>query len=244
MKNLITVFLFIFCAISFGQKSKVWDEIDSLLRFNQYEIAEGRLDSFSKTDESKVSINLLLEQFYRFKLINDFSTDKYVNTIKKLESKLTTSKYPERALFESFLAQVYENYWERNQRLIIGRATNLKNSTFEKWSSVEFKQVIDSLYESSISEEGVLTKISVSNYSDFLDDTTFLDVTPTLYELLAERALKYYQRSYKVSSGFILNDSSNYAPRDVFVHKNITTSDSSNYGYKSVVLLQKLIKKH
>lgn len=244
MKNLITVFLFIFCAISFGQKSKVWNEIDSLLRFNQYETAEGRLDSFSKTVESKVSVNQLLEQFYRFKLINDYSTNKYVNTIKNLESKLTLAKYPEKALFESFLAQVYENYWNRNQRLITGRATNLKNSTFEKWSSVEFKQVIDSLYESSISEEGILTKTSVSNYSNFLDDTTFLEVTPTLYELLAERALKYYQRSYKVSSGFILNDSLNYAPRNVFVHKNITTSDSSNYGYKGVVLLQKLIKKH
>ncbi len=187
---------------------------------------------------------------YQMKYRNMVEEDNSIKNIFYLDTLITRTRPPARNILQSMQAEILWNY-RNNHRYELYNQTALleENSTdIETWSLVKLNEKIASLYKASIKEQELLLNVSLKGFDAILEKGNSRQLRPTLYDLLANRALVYFtneentvtQPSYK----FIINDSRVFTPAVNFIQLKFITKDSTSLYLEALKIYQGLLKFH
>lgn len=218
MKKLIILFVTLSFTFSMAQKNfdyeSAWKNIDNSEKkgLNKSLLADVDL-IYNQAKKDKNTPQLIRALLYQSKITHRTSDDvdielKIIDNFKK---EIKAAQPIEKAILQSMLAELYQNYYNVNQWDINNR-TKTEESTgddFRYWTENIFQQNILELSMSSIENKKALQKEAIGNWDYLLTKAEeTLDLRPTLYDFLAHRTLGilqyevnyYYGRNFDQTS--------------------------------------------
>lgn len=190
---------------------------------------------------------------YRFKYMTAFKEEGLVETINGMEKEIETAEFPAKPLMQSMLADFYWGYYKRNYWKFHNRSelAEIKPKDIRTWDLKTIVVEASKYHELALSEEELLKETGVESISDLIykgDSKETSALRPSLYDLLANRALAFYSNSttglIKPKDEFVMNDARYFDNAELFTKMKITSPDSLNFDYKALLIYQKLIDFH
>ncbi|SHN42945.1 alpha-2-macroglobulin [Chitinophaga sp. CF418] len=229
-----------------------WKKVQELDGKGLFRSALLELDVISdNAAKQQNEVQLLKTYFYRIKYVASLETEK--NEKDKNVSWNTQSFSPTaRAIMKSLQGETLQRYLENNRFQLYER-TDIKGDTstdVSTWSEARLHREITAAYEASLQDVPALKKMDISKYEDILEagKGNGRKLRPTLYDLVAHRALDYYKSGESQITSpenqFELTDPAAFATADVFMQHKFVTTDSASLQYKALLLLQDLMRFH
>jgi hypothetical protein len=174
-----------------------------------------------------------------------------VLSISEMEKELAGSKEPAASVLKSILAELYWNYFQEKRWQIYNRTKTDKKFSkkdIDTWDIEDFHQRISELYLESIKNEKQLQKQRLETFDAIIIKGNMRHLRPTLFDLLAHRAIDYFENDErdisKPAYAFEINQAEAFAPAAEFVKQKFTTKDSASLHHKAILLYQKIIAFH
>jgi uncharacterized protein YfaS (alpha-2-macroglobulin family) len=184
----------------------------------------------------------------------------YKELVRSLQTDVTETPEPAKSVLQSALAEIYWQYFQQNRYKFYNRATvNTAESQptkttdaadFTTWDGRQLIGAITNGYLASVSAKELLQKTPVSTYDALLDkgDADARLLRPTLYDLLAHRAIEFFQNTepdlLKPIFRFELDKPDYFAESGRFAKLPIQSKDSLSGRYQALRLYQQLIEFH
>ena len=229
-----------------------WAEIDSLL------LQETSTSLLPKADaiyqlalKEKNYVQLLKAIIFQLNCIgvledNEEGVNRIFDTLKKDAEVLPQ---PTKSIVYSMLGQMYEEYYDMNKGTISLRtAVNIEQQDVRTWDNRKLADEAVKYYALSLSDVETLQNEPVENYRAILLQHEDVSYQPTLYDLLANRALKFYS-SYtplvpSPQTVFVINNPDYFADAQTFSNLNIQTEDTLSVAFLSLKTYQDLLRFH
>jgi uncharacterized protein YfaS (alpha-2-macroglobulin family) len=258
MKYLLSLLAILFIQPLFAQNMnepyrREWQKADSLLNTGLPESAATVAnDIYKKAQQKGEQVQMLKAELFLLSADFQRSEEAYKEAIEKAEAYSAKNGFPVKNIWESVTAQLYWSYYQQHRWEIMPR-TNVSDETiisdFQQWDAKRFFDRISMLYESSLSRADELGKIDISKYDPILvKGMNTRHLRPTLLDLLAFRALSYFENDEKdltkPAFAFTMNDERAFAPANDFIHYEFQTKDSSSLQWKALRLYQRLLSLH
>ncbi len=181
--------------------------------------------------------------------------DNEVFSIREIEKEIKESKEPVTSILNSLLAEMYWNYYQQNRWEMYRRTQTgvpidigIKKDDITTWGTDDFHKKIGELYEASLKNEKLLQQTKLEPYDAIIVKGNVRHLRPTLYDLLAHRALSYFENDErdiaKPAYAFEIDQASAFDPAADFIHRKFITKDSSSLYYHALLIYQKLIAFH
>jgi len=170
--------------------------------------------------------------------------------IRELEKELTQLKEPSLSIAQSMLADRYWQYFQNHRWQLYNRTStvNFIKTDIATWSTDDFHRRIAELYLASLKNKDLLQKTRTDVYRPIVIKGNVSELRPTLYDLLAHRALNYFTNDErdirKPSYAFQINQPEAFAPAATFAKVNFTTSDTSSLYFRALRIYQNLVSFH
>ena len=176
--------------------------------------------------------------------------DNEIFSISEIEKEIAISKEPVTSILKSLLAEMYYGYYQQHRWQLYNRTKTEKfNKTdIATWDAEDFHKKIGELYLQSIKEERLLQLAKLDPFDAIIVKGNTRHLRPTLYDLLANRALNYFENDErdikKPAYAFEINLASAFDPAADFVTRKFPTKDSMSLQHKALLIYQKLIAFH
>ncbi|MBC7570029.1 MAG: alpha-2-macroglobulin [Spirosoma sp.] len=197
--------------------------------------------------------------------------DAYKELVRSLRADVADTPEPAKSVLQSVLADVYWQYFQQNRykfydRATMGRATmgktmakpdtnpattpNDSSTDFTTWDARHLVNAITQLYLASVQDKNLLQKTPIAAYNALLDkgDPDARLLRPTLYDLLAHRAITFFQNTepdlLKPVFRFEQNQDAYLAAPEPFTKFTIQSPDSLSGQYQALRLYQQLLTFH
>ncbi|TAL49583.1 MAG: alpha-2-macroglobulin [Chitinophagaceae bacterium] len=170
--------------------------------------------------------------------------------IKEIEKEIAASKEPVVSIFRSLLAEVYWNYFQQNRWKLYNRTEtkNFQKDDLSTWSAGDFHKKITELYLQSVKEEKLQQQTKLEPFDALIIKGNVRHLRPTLYDLLANRALDYFKNDErdiaKPAYVFEIDQAAAFDPAADFLTRKFVTKDSLSLHHKALLIYQKLISFH
>ena len=229
-----------------------WNRIISFLEQQKPKSAAELIDSVYEVAKRKNDklIQLKAELYYLL-VVKDTSESADRDLIALAEKHIQSSTFPYQAVWQSVAAQLYWNYYNNNRYRFLERSHLAEDTTadVDQWDVTRINNKIASLYQSSISRLTELKDINIQAFGPILTEADGREyLRPTLLDLLAHRAIEYYEdedrESTQAGQEFLMNDEAVFAGMTKFVHHQFTSSDTGSMHFKALQLYQTLIDAH
>jgi len=257
-KNLSTYLVLIVAVLfitSFKLQNEVsyverWHKVDSLAKSGQPKSALKIVDEIYGIAKAKDNKPQLIKSLiYRVSLQSSYEEDYILNSISTFKNNLSSASLPEKQILQSLIAELYYAYYNANRWKINQRQTlaDIDNDDVDTWDAIKLNNVISHYYKTSLEDETDLAQIDLVEYETILmqGDSSNFTLWPSLFDLLANRALQYFISS---DAGFSQiaspkrSDEYYFQPAAEFVTLNINPDHSSQT--EVLVLFQKLLALH
>lgn len=175
-----------------------WKEIESLKKQGLPQSALKLVDKiYQQAQNENNQTQLVKALIYKISLQGDFEEDDKEKAIQQLMADIKTLKTPEKEIVHSLLGELIFNYYNQNQWKILQRTTTLgpSSSDIQTWDAIRFETVIRTHYQLSLENQKELETIPLSDFQPILIEEKTTNLWPTLYDLLANRALNYFSES-------------------------------------------------
>ncbi|MDR3308885.1 MAG: hypothetical protein LBS80_02915, partial [Tannerella sp.] len=208
-----------------------------------------KLNTTLETVKSSVesgSLKLIITELNRTDIQEEFA-DGANRILNFLRNKADSLPQPDKSVVYSMIAQIYEDYYNRNIRTVNKRTkTNISKDDVHTFDAVSLAEEAVKYYRLSLLEAGLLQDVPVERYKDIL--TAGNEHLPTLYDVLANRALKYYSSRFNVNSlprqMFVIKNPDYFADAARFVEMSVETADSLSPSYLALTVYQELLRFH
>ncbi|WP_020596739.1 alpha-2-macroglobulin family protein [Spirosoma panaciterrae] len=186
--------------------------------------------------------------------------DAYKDLIHGLESDIREVPEPGKSVLQSVRGGLYWQYFQQNRYKFYNRTTVNAGNTpststgtqtdFTTWDARQLVDVITKAYLASVQPHELLQKTPITAYEALLEkgDADARLLRPTLYDLLAHRALEFFQNTepdlLKPVFRFELDQSAFLTEPDVFTKLAIRSQDTLSGRYQAVHLYQQLLAFH
>lgn len=233
--------------------AKEWQKADSLQRKGMPESAAKIAESiYAKAKSKGQQVQMMKAQVFLIGADFERSEDGWKESIERTDSMAHIASFPENAIWQSITAELYWNYYLSNRWQILNRtklADDVANPDFELWDADRFYKKAGALYLSSIARAKELEQINIGQYSALLtpavNTATF---RPTLFDLLAYRALSYFENDEKditkPAYAFTINNEKVFAPAEAFIKISFATKDTGSLQKQALEIYQCLLKLH
>ncbi len=171
-------------------------------------------------------------------------------SLAEVEKEAGVSKEPATSILKSLQAELYWNYFQRNRWRVYDRTSTagFKKEDIATWGTEDFHKKIAELYQQSIRHEKLLQQTKLESFDAIIIKGNTRQLRPTLYDLLAHRALDYFENDEqdikKPAYAFEINQASAFDPAADFVTRKFMTSDSLSLQHKALLIYQNLIAFH
>ncbi|MDQ2863217.1 MAG: alpha-2-macroglobulin, partial [Bacteroidota bacterium] len=228
-----------------------WKKIDALVGKGLTKSAlEGVNKIYGDAGESNNDPQVIKALLYKITLQQNITEDASIKSIDTLERQIATSKEPAKSILESITAQMYWNYFQQNRYKFYQRTNtvNFNKKDIATWTTDELHKKIGELYLASVKEKSLLQKTSLAFFDDIIKKGNVRDLRPTLYDLMAHRALDYFKSDErditKPAYAFEINDANAFAPASDFAQYKFETKDSASLHQKALLIFQDLLAFH
>ncbi|MBE7176581.1 MAG: carboxypeptidase-like regulatory domain-containing protein, partial [Mucilaginibacter polytrichastri] len=184
---------------------------------------------------------------YRMNFQSYMEEDAFEAIITRLKMDSEKASFPVKPVLQSILAESYHKYYEQNRYRIYQRSqtTDTAGNDFKSWDTKALLTETGRLYAASIGDADRLRNTPVDILDGALQgDTATRYLRPTLYDLLAQRALNFYLANEteiaKPRQPFSLNQAAFFADGQTFAALDIHTADSTSGWFRGLKLLQQL----
>ncbi|MFM2362553.1 MAG: hypothetical protein RLZZ316_1455, partial [Bacteroidota bacterium] len=205
---------------------------------------------YTLAQQEKQEAQLIKALFYKLALQNHTQEAASQKTIEQLEKELPSFKAPAKNIVNSLLADLYLAYYNNKRYELYNRSetTNYIKKDISTWSRGDFHKRIAALYAASLKETALLQQTKVASFEPLLIKGNMRHLRPTLFDLLAHRALNYYrsgeEQLHAAANRFEINSTMAFDPAADFVTRRFTTTDTASLQYKALLLYQQLIRFH
>lgn len=230
---------------------KEWKQVEALVKkgLPQSALTEAR-KIYELAKKEKQDAQVIKSLVHIISLQNENRENNEVLSITEIEKEIATSKEPAASILKSLLAELYWNYFQQNRWKLYNRT---KTENFDKkdmatWDAEDFHKKIGELYLQSIKEEKLLQQTRLESFDAIIIKGNVRHLRPTLFDLLAHRALSYFENDErdikKPAYAFEINQASAFDPAADFYTRKFSTKDSLSLQYKALLIYQKLIAFH
>lgn len=255
--GLLTVTLFFMSSTdSQGQTSrppyeKEWKKVEDFVKKN---LPQSALTEVNKIKTLAIKDRVETQQLkcllYTIYLRQEITEDDKKQAIIDLEKELPGASPAARAIIQSLQAELYWQKYESMRWSLYDRSNTVgfKKDDINTWTADDFHKQISTLYLQSVSQEKLLQSTRVDPYDVILIKGNVTHLRPTLFDLLAQRALDYFKNDERDISrpayAFEIDQAAAMDPAADFVHRKFPTKDSLSLQHKALLLYQKLIQFH
>ena len=155
-----------------------------------------------------------------------------------------------RAIWHSCMSGLLTRYYRNNQYRILDR-TPVEGplpSDINVWDIQTLVKQIVFHYQQSLRDADLLIKVPLKDYAAILDMPPTEPYRPTLYDLLANRALDFLSNRIKEMpipvTPFDVNNGKYWSENEVFTNMLINSSDEYSFSYLSLKIMQELTRLH
>jgi len=240
-----------------GSKSKSWytqqfEIADSLVGIGLPRDAEPVFNQIINRSEKEKNHVILLKAIDN-RMVNScyFEEKALLKVMGDLKAEMAIMDFPVNQIAHSILANLYWNYYSQNRWKYQNRTTLSQGAgnDIETWDLKRIMSEVITQFDSSLINPDRLRKIPVEAFEEMLEgDKNTRNLRPTLYDLLAYRALDIYKNDEagltKPAEPFVLNNPAYFKLANGFANYTITTSDSTSLKFKSINLYQQLTQLH
>ncbi|MGI8580609.1 MAG: MG2 domain-containing protein, partial [Chitinophagaceae bacterium] len=235
----------------FNNYSYQWKQVDELIKKG---LTKSALDETVKIYETAKKDNndpqIIKALLFRVTLSRNLQEDANVKSIALIEKEIQSSKQPARSILNSILAEMYWNFLQQNRYKLYNRTktVDFKKDDILTWGTDDLHKKIGELYHISIKEERLLQQTKLEPLDAIIIKGNVRYLRPTLYDLLAHRALEYFKNDErdisKPAYAFEIKDEKAFAPAKEFASHKFVNRDSSSLHYYALLIYQKLLNFH
>jgi len=256
--NIFAVIFLIICFIHASAQNPQnnyadkWKKIDSLITkkgLTQSALQEvNAIYAIAKNDKNHAQ--LIKALLYKMNLKESGQEDAGKKNIAELEKEIASSNEPSKSILISILAESYWNYFQQHRYQLYDRTNtvNFKKDDIATWSIDDFHKKISALYLASVKDEKLLQQTKLDPFDAIIIRGNVRYLRPTLFDLLAHRALDYFKNDErdinKPAYAFEINNAEVFSDKSVFANYHFKTTDSLSLHYKALQLFQQLILFH
>jgi uncharacterized protein YfaS (alpha-2-macroglobulin family) len=183
---------------------------------------------------------LILEEDAQLTIINEF------------KSEITQAKAPTKNVLESYLANLYWQFFQQNRYLFYNRTKTEEKvdaTDFRTWDLTTLFNEISIHFNASLENSAVLKGESVRDFEEVLNTQDQSEkYRPTLYDLLAHTALDFYTTTEtsitRPADKFEINNPEMICEGYQFINQKIATTDATSLQSKALLIYQELLKFH
>ncbi len=250
MKKIVLLLALFTLFLSAGEYQNLWKEVKNFehksLPKSALQIVTKIYAEAKKTGDENQFIKALL---YREKYLLERSEEGYLDTIHDIENAIDeTPTMGSKLILYSILAQLYNNYLDKNYYKIESR-TKLKenNSTdIQTWSIDKFYSKITNLYLKSLNSSAM--EIPIDRYKGVIElGENTQELQPTLYDFLASRALKYFtnpNNRKNQEENLKIKTHNAFSSFYRFIYLTYSPIIESKLQHNALVIYQNLLKLH
>lgn len=232
--------------------AKSWTIVGTLEKQGLYRQAWNKVNSiYKEAVNNHDDLQQIKALIYQLKYRERIEENATVGNIHEVDSLAEKSQGIPKAILQSMLAEMYRGYVQQNRYQLYNRITSLseKENDITTWSLSHFYNRIAALYKSSFQNASTLKQIQLKRLNVIIDTgKNSLSLRPTLYDLLAHRALIYFtgEEQYVIypATHFIINQPVAFADPEQFIKANFQSSDSSSLQLYALHLYQQLMAFH
>ncbi len=187
--------------------------------------------------------------------------DAYPDIIQGLRADIADAPQPARSVMQSVLGDLYWQYFQQNRWKLMDRSqvdideadstkTQLGPDDLRTWDAAKLLANATAAWDASVADVSLLQKTPLAAYEAVLmpGDADGRSLRPTLFDLLAHRALAFYQNTeadiLRPTFRFELDRPDFLATPDVFARLPIDTRDTESLRARALRLYQQLIAFH
>jgi hypothetical protein len=229
-----------------------WKKIDSLVQKQQQtKTAIAEINKlYTLATKEKQQGQVIKALIYKISLQNTIEENAEQKGIAAIEVAIATSEQPVTAILQTALADKYYQYYQQHRYQLYDRTqtVHFKKEDMATWGMEDFHQKISELYWASLQPEKILQQTSLASYDPIIAKGNARYLRPSLYDLLAFKALAYFDNDEKELAqpayAFEIKDPAYFAEAARFAQLKISTQDSASFNYKALLIYQRLLTFH
>lgn len=242
--------------VATGQKkrdyAREWKKIDSLIeKAGLLKTALKEVNAIYTTAKNeKNEVQVLKALTYRMSLNDQVSEQGKYENISLLEKEILSANEPAKSILHSITGGSYWHYLQLNRWQFYNRTPTsaYQKSDLATWDLTDLYERITYHYQSSLNEEKLLKRTSLSSLDPIITKGNVRYLRPTLYDLLAHRALDYYRNDERYITrpayAFVMDDTMAFAEAPLFTRHRFVNRDSLSLHHKALQVYQDLIAFH
>ncbi|MEJ7914248.1 MAG: MG2 domain-containing protein, partial [Chitinophagaceae bacterium] len=229
-----------------------WEKIDILIQ--QKNLPRSALAEvkriYTSAKQKAVEAQVIKALVYMISLQETSREDNLLLGIAEIEKEIIVAREPAVSLLKSLLAGLYLQYFQQHRWQLYHRTPTINGAQKDvaTWGVQQFHQRIHSLFAQSLSAEQRLQVTKLEAYDAIIQKGNARYLRPTLYDLLAHRALDYFQTGEaqitQPADVFTIDNKEAFAPAASFSQTLFSSKDSFSQTYAAILLYQKLIRFH
>ncbi|MBD2702531.1 alpha-2-macroglobulin [Spirosoma sp. BT702] len=261
MQPHLTIFFILLAMAASGQNrtppdyNRDWKRADSLagkgLPKSALEIAE-RIYKEAKAQKNYPQATKAAMRRLTYRQYSD--ENGFKELVRSLQTDIAEIPEPAKSILQSVLGDTYWQYFQQNRYKFYNRTTvntsDKSSDDFTTWDPQQMVGAITKAYLGSIRSKELLQKTPISTYEALIEkgDADVRPLRPTLYDLLAHRAIDFFQNTepdlLKPVFRFELDQADYFAAPATFVKLPIQSRDSLSGRYQALELYQELLTLH
>ncbi|MEY3194314.1 MAG: hypothetical protein RIQ78_411, partial [Bacteroidota bacterium] len=236
-----------------GDYAESWKIVDSLEQAGLFKSAlEQVVAIHERAKKDKNSQQVVKSLLFRGKYTTQLEEDGLALAIQALEAEAVEANQPEKSVLQSILGQLYAAYLQSQSWNLRGRTPipEGEGGDILTWSAAQIERHALDLYAASVEQDALLAALPMELFRDItfpgsLDSVDNEALRPTLFDLLAHRALEHFtnERNYltEPSYAFELNQVEAFGSTADFVASKFETRDSTSGKWLAIRLFQKIV---
>ena len=228
-----------------------WKKVDSLVIKGLAKSAQEQVNLiYTRARREKNEPQIIKALIYRTGLQENTQDNGIAASITDLEKEIQDAAQPARSILQNILANKYWTYLQQHRYQLYGRTAtkDFKKENIDTWGPEDLHKKIDELFMASLQNEKLLIATRLDTYDAILIKGNVRALRPTLFDLLANNALDYFETDERdlnrPAYAFEIDDQAAFADAGVFAQHRFKTSDSLSLHYRALLLQQRLIALH
>ncbi len=254
MKTIFSITFLLLSIISMSQNpfTKEWQQVDSLSNLGQSQSALNIVNRiYDQTKASNQADQFVKASLFRMMLEADFQEDYIENSIERTQLEIQSAKSPVKQILHSIVAELYWRYYQNNRWKVHERSetSNFLPDDIKTWDLKKLVSACMENYAASLSDKDLLKNTALRSYSEILikqDDSE--KFRPTLFDLLAHRAIDFYSSSdaglTKPATTFLMDNTSYFGSSAEFTALKISSPDTFSFEFQALKLYQEAVNLH
>ncbi|HEX6334334.1 MAG TPA: MG2 domain-containing protein, partial [Flavisolibacter sp.] len=255
MRSFFLVLVFALVALSLHAQpvsyDRSWRKVDQLVKQNLPKSALAEVKKiYAAAKAGKNDPQLIRALVYMTELQSETREDNLPASIREIENEILAAREPAASILRSMLADMYWQYFQSNRYRLYSRTNtvNFVKEDIATWTSEDLHRKISELYLASLRNDAILKQTNIAAFDAIIRKGNVRHLRPTLFDLLAHRALVYFSNSErdirKPAYAFEISSATAFAPAADFARASFATRDSLSLHHKALLTYQQLLRFH